>query len=211
VTGESVDWLDWARAAFGEALPEAMTYARLLTGPGIEWGLIGPAEAERLWERHIGNSLCVAPLVPEGAVVADLGSGAGLPGIPLALARPDVRVELVEPMQRRVDFLDLCVRELGLGDRVCVVRARAEEYTGPATVLTARAVARLDKLVRLVSGLVPPAVLLAIKGERAEAECAGAAPLLSARGLVAEVVRPVVAGRVVGSVVRVGAATENVG
>jgi len=211
VSSETVDWLDWARAAFGEALPGATAYAGLLAGPGMEWGLIGPAEAERLWERHIANSLCVAPLVPAGAVVADLGSGAGLPGIPLALARPDVRVELVEPMQRRVDFLDLCVRELGLRDRVEVVRARAEEYAGSATVLTARAVARLDKLVRLVSGLVPPAVLLAIKGERAEAECGAAASLLGARGLVAEVVRPVVAGRVVGSVVRVGAAEESMG
>jgi 16S rRNA (guanine527-N7)-methyltransferase len=158
------------------------------------------------------------PLIGADAMVADIGSGAGLPGIPLAIARPDLRIDLVEPMQRRVDFLSMCVERLDLGSHVRVVRGRVEEYEGHPQVVTCRAVASVARLVELVSGdaspvrgagqgahsLVPPAELLAIKGERAGEEVRAAKRDLQRRRLVAEVTRPEIDGKVVGTVVRVG-------
>ena len=181
----------------------AEEYAALLVGAGIIRGLIGPREAERIWERHIVNSLSVVPLVGDGCVVADIGSGAGLPGIVLAIARPDCQVELVESMRRRVDFLEWCVAELGLRHQVSVFHGRAEEYLGPADVLVCRAVAPVGELMGLVGHLVPPAEVLAIKGEKAAVEVAQASSKLEARGLRVEIRRPVLEGQAVGTVVRV--------
>jgi len=194
---------DVALAGFGAGLELAEQYAGLLVGEGIEWGLLGPREADRIWERHLVNSLAIMEWVAPGSRVVDVGTGAGLPGIPLAIARGDCRVTLVEPMERRVAFLELCVDRLGLGDRVEVVRARAEECRGKWDVVTCRAVAPVGRLVEWTGHLVPPGQLLAIKGERAGAEVAAAEKQLARRGLKAEVVRGAVGGTAVGTVVRV--------
>jgi 16S rRNA (guanine527-N7)-methyltransferase len=148
-------------------------------------GLIGPREVPRLWERHLLNSAAVAELVPRPCSLIDLGSGAGLPGIILALLLPDVRVTLLEPMLRRVTFLEECVRALGL-DNAVVVRGRAEELAGriSADVVTARAVAPLDRLAVLALGLARPGgIVLAIKGSRADQEVASARPVLRRLGI----------------------------
>ncbi len=166
-----------AARLFGDRLSLADAYAALLAGPGVVRGLIGPHEAERLWERHLLNSAAPAELIPENAEVLDLGSGAGLPGIPLALARPDLRFVLVEPMLRRTTFLDEAVAALGLGERVSVLRARGTELTRPlADVVVARAVAPLHRLAaEAVPLLRPGGLLLAWKGAGAADEVAAAA------------------------------------
>ncbi len=134
-------------------------------------GVIGPREADRIWDRHILNSLALADLIPVGATVVDVGSGAGLPGIPLAIARPDLSVTLLEPLLRRTTFLEPVVRELGLGDRVRVVRARAEDHHEQYDVVTARALAPLDRLIRWCRPLLKDGgTLLALKGRSAEDE-----------------------------------------
>lgn len=139
-------------------------------------GLIGPREVPRLWERHLLNSIALAELLPEGARLVDIGTGAGLPGLAVAIVRPDLRVDLVESLQRRTDFLAEVVAELELSDRVRVVRGRAEEgpvlaTAGGAGFVTARAVAPLDKLVRLSFPLLTRGgSLLAMKGSSAEDE-----------------------------------------
>jgi len=180
---------------FGPKLPEIVKYAQLLVGAGVERGLIGPAEAERIWDRHLLNCGVVAELVPatpsEPAEVADLGSGAGLPGLVLAILLPQVRVTLVEPMARRAAFLLEAMAELGLGN-VQVRRARAEELAGKirADVVTSRAVARLDRLAVLAVGLARPGgLVLAIKGAAARQELDRARPVLRRIGATgAEVV-----------------------
>ena len=140
-------------------------YADFLVGPGIERGLIGPREGERIWERHILNCLPITSLIPQNATVIDVGSGAGLPGIVLKLARPDLSVTLIEPLERRCDFL----RESGVD--VTIFRGRAEEFKGKADVVTARAVAPLPKLVAMTRHLIKPGgALLAMKGASAEKE-----------------------------------------
>jgi 16S rRNA (guanine527-N7)-methyltransferase len=173
-----------ARALFGPAIGLAERYAGLLAGPGVERGLIGPAEAARLWDRHLINCAVVAELVPRPATLIDLGSGAGLPGIVLAMLLPDVEITLLEPMARRVVFLDECVRELGLGN-VAVHRGRAEDVAGQfaADVVTARAVAPLDRLAGMALGLVRPGgLVLAIKGASAAQEVARATSVLRRLG-----------------------------
>lgn len=141
---------------------EILRYATLLITEGIERGLIGPQEGERIWERHIFNSLPVSTLIPKGASVIDIGSGAGLPGIPLALSRPDISVTLIEPLQRRVDFLTEAVSGLN----ITVLRGRAQDFRITADVVTARAVAPLEKLAKMTRHLIKKGgVLLAIKGE----------------------------------------------
>jgi 16S rRNA (guanine527-N7)-methyltransferase len=171
-----------AGSVFGPAVDAAVEYARLLATEGTVRGLIGPREVTRLWERHLLNSAAIESLVPVGARVVDVGSGAGLPGIPLALARPDLTVTLLEPLARRVAFLTECVRRLGL-ERVTVVRGRAEEgpirrQLGGADVVTARAVAPLDKLAGWCLPLLRPGgLLLAMKGSTAAAELAATGPL----------------------------------
>ena len=170
-----------AAQIFGPAMAAAERYARLLAGPAVSRGLIGPREVPRLWERHLLNSAAVAELVPHPCSLVDLGSGAGLPGIVLALLLPDVAVTLLEPMLRRVTFLEECVHALGL-QNAQVRRGRAEELAGQlsADVVTARAVAPLDRLAPLALGLVRPGgTVLAIKGANARQEVAAARRSLS--------------------------------
>lgn len=172
-----------AASVFGDRLEAAFRYADLLASVAVERGLIGPREVDRLWERHLLNSAVLAELIPEGARVADLGSGAGLPGIPLALVRPDLTVDLVEPMARRTTFLTEVVAELGL-TAVHIVRARAEGLAaGAYDVVTARALAPLDRL----AAMALPAVrqggrLLALKGASAAVEVAAAGEAITAAG-----------------------------
>jgi 16S rRNA (guanine527-N7)-methyltransferase len=184
-----------AAEVFGSATPLAGRYAELLVGPGVERGLLGPREAAVIWSRHLLNCAALAPLLPAGAAAIDLGSGAGLPGIPLAIARPDLTVTLVEPMARRCVFLEEAVAALGLA-RVDVQRARAEELAGRRTadVVLARAVAPLARLVPLALPLLRAGgELLAIKGRSAAAELDAAASELArldARGEIMAVATP---------------------
>lgn len=163
-----------AEVVFGDRVGLAHRYADLLAGPGVERGLIGPREVERLWDRHILNSAAVAELIQPGERIVDIGSGAGLPGLPIAIARPDVRVALVEPMLRRTEFLEEVVAALALP--VEIIRGRAEEPDvrtrgGGADVVVSRAVASLEKLTRWSLPLLRPGGrMLAMKGERAEEE-----------------------------------------
>ena len=150
--------------------------------------MIGPREVPRLWDRHILNSAVVADLIPEGDSVVDVGSGAGLPGIPLAIVRPDLQVTLLEPLLRRSDFLREAVNVLELGDRVQVVRSRAEDHDGRYGTCTARAVAPLSRLAPWCLPLLRPGgQLLAMKGASAEAEIADARPAL--RGTTVDIVK----------------------
>jgi len=154
---------------FPEREVEALAYAEFLKSAGIERGLIGPREADRIWERHILNCVPVSTLMKEGASVLDIGSGAGLPGVVIALARPDLKVSLLEPLQRRVNFLEEAVAGLG----VEVLRGKAEGLKGQYDYVTARAVAPLAKLWEISKHLIKPGgSLLAMKGEAASAEAA---------------------------------------
>lgn len=159
-------------------------YAAVLAGAGVERGLLGPREAQRVWSRHVANSAVLEELVPAGVRVVDVGSGAGLPGIPLALVRPDLGVLLLEPLLRRATFLTAVVAQLGLADRVEVRRTRAEDVSGPvADIVTARAVAPLERLAGWVLPLVPVGgILLALKGSTAGDEVAAATPALRRLG-----------------------------
>jgi 16S rRNA (guanine527-N7)-methyltransferase len=180
-----------AEQVFGDALPLAVDYVARLASDGVTRGLIGPREVSRLWERHVLNSAAVAEAVPAGARVVDVGSGAGLPGVPLGLARPDVTLTLVEPMARRVEFLDEVVAGIatpaGLPWRV--VRGRAEDRgvataVGAVEVVTARAVAPLPRLVGWCRGLMRPGTqLVALVGSRALQELPGLVPELEAAGM----------------------------
>lgn len=160
-----------AAQIFGDRIGLAREFARQLELHGEERGLIGPLELERLWTRHIINSALVAPLLRPGRV-GDVGSGAGLPGVVLAIARPDVHFVLIEPMERRVEWLREMVTVLGL-DNVEVVRARAEEAhdVRPLDQVTARAVSSLSKLIPIVAPLVRSGgEVLFLKGERVAQE-----------------------------------------
>ena len=164
-------------------------YRDILASRGIEWGLLGPREVPRLWERHILNSAAIAELVPDRVSVADIGSGAGLPGIPVAVLRPDLTVDLVESLLRRSTFLTHTVEELGITSRVGVVRARAEDLARRYDVLLSRALAPLDRLARWCQPLLADGgTILAIKGSSAEQEIAEHAGLLRRSRLTAEVV-----------------------
>jgi 16S rRNA (guanine527-N7)-methyltransferase len=165
---------DVAALIFGDRIGLAVRYAELLATAGVEWGLLGPHEAQRLWERHLLNCAVVAELVESGERVVDIGSGAGLPGLPMVIAKPGLRVVLVESLLRRAEFLRMVIAELGLD--VEVVRGRAEDAevrrsAGSSDAVTSRAVASLDKLTRWSLPLLRPGGrLLAIKGERAPGE-----------------------------------------
>jgi 16S rRNA (guanine527-N7)-methyltransferase len=151
--------------------------------------LIGPREADRLWDRHILNSVAMSDLVPDGSSLVDVGSGAGLPGIPLAIRRPDLRVTLLEPLLRRATFLSEAVTELGLDDRVRVVRARAEDHDEQYDVVTARAVAPLPRLLTWCLPLMGASgELLALKGSSAASEIDQSRSLLAKRRLDADVI-----------------------
>lgn len=158
-------------ARYPDAAEGLSAYVDLLAGDGVVRGLIGPRETGRLWSRHVANCAVLEELVPAGASVADVGSGAGLPGLPLALVRPDLQVLLVEPLLRRATFLHEAIEALGLGGRVEVLRGRAEEQKLSVDVVTARAVAPLDRLAGWTLPLARvEGVLLALKGEGAAEE-----------------------------------------
>ncbi|MEP7019734.1 MAG: 16S rRNA (guanine(527)-N(7))-methyltransferase RsmG [Pseudonocardiales bacterium] len=165
-----------ASVVFGDRLELAREFTRLLASDAITRGLIGPREVPRLWDRHLLNCAVVAELLPPDAHVVDVGSGAGLPGVVLAIRRADLRVDLVEPLQRRAVFLDEVVQRLGLAGAVTVIRGRAEERAvltavAPVEWVTARAVAPLDRLVRwCLPMLQPGGTLLALKGASASTE-----------------------------------------
>lgn len=167
VSRETPSVPDGARGVFAsDRLDLAVRYTELLASEGVVRGLIGPREAPRLWDRHILNSAVLSEAVPESATVCDIGTGAGLPGLVVAIARPDVRMTLVEPLLRRTAFLDEVVAELGL-DHVTVLRGRAEDLHGSATfdVVTSRAVAPLERLLGWSMPLVAPTgSLVAMKG-----------------------------------------------
>lgn len=183
-----------AASVFGPRLDVAVRYAELLRGPGVVRGLIGPREADRLWDRHLLNCAVLGEVVPSGSSVLDVGSGAGLPGLPLAIARPDLTVTLLEPMARRIAFLHETVAGLGLTG-VRVVRGRAEDGAvrrtlGRFPVVTARAVAPLGRLAGWCLPLLAPGgQLLALKGSSAEAELAAAGGELQAADVQASVLR----------------------
>jgi 16S rRNA (guanine527-N7)-methyltransferase len=197
-----------ASELFGEALDQARRYAELLATDGVARGLIGPRETERLWDRHLLNCAVVSELLPERGLLVDIGSGAGLPGVVLAMLRPSLQVILLEPLLRRSVFLEECVAELGLPNAT-VVRARAEEKSAAhikADIATARAVAPLDRLAGWAARLLRPGgELLAIKGQSAEEEIAAARPVLSRLGARSAEVLQVGQGRVINAttVVRV--------
>lgn len=174
-----------ARGVFGpDRIGLAEQYAALLATEGVLRGLIGPREAPRLWDRHLLNCGVLSEAIPQDVSVCDIGSGAGLPGLVLAIARPDLRITLVEPLLRRTTFLDEVVEELGLLG-VRVVRGRAEEVREPHAfdVVTSRAVAPLDRLLRWSMPLVAPSgALVAMKGSSVAAEIEEAGPTLRALG-----------------------------
>lgn len=177
-------------AAAAEANPTLHAYAELLSTVGAERGLIGPREVERIWDRHILNCAVVTDpelqLVPNGASVTDVGSGAGLPGLVWAIVRPDLQIVMVEPLLRRATFLTEAVEQLGLTDRVTVLRARAEDLAESwpgSDVVTARAVAPLAKLLGWTMPLVKPGgALIALKGATAADEVVAAQPELERLG-----------------------------
>lgn len=170
-----------AEPLFGAELGRAVAYAGILATRGVDWGVIGPREVPRLWDRHLMNCAVVADLVDSGAgTLADIGSGAGLPGVVLALLLPAVQVTLIEPLERRARFLTECVTELELTN-ASVLRGRAEDVAGQvaADVVTARAVAPLDRLVPLTVGVARKrGMILAIKGSGAAEELERARPVL---------------------------------
>ena len=189
-----------AIAEFGDSLAKAQRYVELLATDGMTRGLIGPRETARLWDRHLLNCALVAELVPDEGELVDIGSGAGLPGVVLAMLRPRLHVVLLEPLLRRSVFLEECVSALDLPNAT-VLRARAEEKAASrisADVATARAVAPLDRLVGWAAGLLRPGgQLLAIKGQSAAAELEAAGPVLSALGVRSAEVLQAGHGRVV--------------
>ena len=175
------------KEVFGGAASVIKRYVDILSTDGVVRGLIGPRETDRLWDRHVLNSVAISGLISGHAEVVDVGSGAGLPGVPLAVLRPDLRVTLLEPLLRRVTFLNETVTALDLADRVRVVRGRAEEHDEQYDVVAARAVAPLDRLVQWCAPLRRPGgVILALKGRSAAEEVAEAGPALAATGLTAE-------------------------
>jgi 16S rRNA (guanine527-N7)-methyltransferase len=189
-----------AIAEFGDSLAKAQRYVELLATDAVTRGLIGPRETARLWDRHLLNCALMAELVPDQGELVDIGSGAGLPGVVLAMLRPRLHVVLLEPLLRRSVFLEECVSALDLPNAT-VVRARAEEKAASrisADVATARAVAPLDRLVGWAAGLLRPGgQLLAIKGQSAAAELEAAGPVLSALGVRSAEVLQAGHGRVV--------------
>lgn len=193
---------------FGPTLGRVQRYAELLTGMGVKEGNLGPREVPRLWQRHLMNCGALAPAIEPAARVADVGSGAGLPGLVLALQRPDAHITLIEPTLRRVSFLSEAIAVLKL-DNVVVRRARAEDLAdeGRFDVVTARAVAPLSQLLRWAWPLVGQAgAMLAIKGATAPQEVDDAARVLTEWHATARVERygvglvevPVTVVRVVG-------------
>jgi 16S rRNA (guanine527-N7)-methyltransferase len=179
-----------ARELYDAQFPSLNRYVDILRSAGVEWGLLGPREADRLWDRHILNSAALNGMIAPGRTVADVGSGAGLPGIPLALLRPDLQLTLIEPLLRRSTFLTQTVDALGIGARVQVIRSRAEDHHQTYDVVVARALAPLGRLIGWCNPLrAPDGVILALKGSSAADEVVAAGAELSAAHLNAEVVK----------------------
>jgi 16S rRNA (guanine527-N7)-methyltransferase len=169
--------------AYPDSLPLLESYHHWLATAGIERGLIGPREVERLWDRHIANCAVVEELIPTDSLVYDVGSGAGLPGLVLSIVRPDLKVGLIEPLLRRANFLTEVIGDLGLTDRVSVYRDRAEQVKlAKADVVTARAVAPLSKLLQWTLPLTRAGgLILAMKGTSAQDEILEAHSILKGR------------------------------
>jgi len=169
--------------SYPDAMPLLESYHHWLATAGIERGLIGPREVERLWDRHIANCAVVEELIPAGSLVYDVGSGAGLPGLVLSIVRPDLRVGLIEPLLRRANFLTEVINDLALSDRVSVYRDRAEQVKlSKADVVTARAVAPLSKLLQWTLPLTRTGgLILAMKGTAAQDEIVEAKSVLNGR------------------------------
>ncbi|WP_428831013.1 16S rRNA (guanine(527)-N(7))-methyltransferase RsmG [Arthrobacter parietis] len=173
-----------ARTIFGDDLPLAERFVHHLATSGIERGLLGPRELPRLWDRHVLNCAVVGELIPEASRVADVGSGAGLPGLALAIARPDAAFLLIEPLERRVNWLREVTEDLGLKN-VEIFRGRAEQAIGKSDVdvVTARAVSALSGLASLTMPLLKgPGEVLAIKGRSAGEEVEKAAKIIRRLG-----------------------------
>lgn len=180
----SGDALEAAQKVFGDHLPVAQRYVQHLATSGIERGLIGPREVPRLWERHVLNCAVVQELIEHGATVADVGSGAGLPGLCLAIARPDLSLTLIEPLERRVIWLTEVVEDLGL-ENVDIMRSRAEQAVGyvEADYVTARAVSALVGLLDITLPILRgTGQLLALKGRTATEEITKAKKKLNKYG-----------------------------
>ena len=175
-----------AAAVFGDRMPAARQFVEILADTGVSHGLIGPREVPRLWERHVLNCAVIEDAFPQGAKLIDVGSGAGLPGVALAIARSDLDIHLVEPMQRRTEWLTATVTDLGL-ENVTVHRGRAEEFVGvlSAPWVTARAVARIAKLARWCVPLLDGrGSVIARKGRSAQEELDADRRELNKLGLV---------------------------
>ena len=180
--------MDAAREVYGDQFPAINRYVDILASTAVEWGLLGPRESDRMWDRHILNCAALSSLIATDSRVADVGSGAGLPGIPLALLRPDLRVTLIEPLLRRSTFLGQTVQDLGVGNRVQVIRSRAEDHHQTYEFVVARALAPLDRLIGWCNPLrTRGGVILALKGESAPDEVTAARPQLEAAQLTAEI------------------------
>jgi 16S rRNA (guanine527-N7)-methyltransferase len=177
-----------ARQLYSDQFALINRYVDILASMAIAWGLLGPREADRLWDRHILNSAALGGLIPADNAVVDVGSGAGLPGIPLAILRPDLRMTLIEPLLRRFTFLTQTVEELGITDHVTVVRSRAEDHRQSYDVVVARALAPLVGLIGWCNPLrALDGVILALKGTSANDEIMAANRELAAVQLDAEV------------------------
>ncbi len=182
-----------AAGVFGPRLALAERYVARLADTGISHGLIGPREAPRLWDRHVLNCAVVEVVIQDGASVIDIGSGAGLPGLVLAIVRPDLRLHLIEPLARRTAWLESTVEALGL-DNVTVHRARAEAVVGElvADCVTARAVTALPRLIELAFPLLRPGgSLVALKGASAAAELTESGAILRRYAVASAAVREV--------------------
>jgi 16S rRNA (guanine527-N7)-methyltransferase len=182
-----------AQERWPAAFDQLKRYHHWLCIAGVERGLVGPREIDRMWERHINNSAVLEELVPHDVSVIDVGSGAGLPGIPLAIVRPDLKITLLEPLARRVDYLNEVIEDLGLSDRVEVVRGRAEDPIAKnlsADVVTGRAVASLGKLIAWCWPLVKAGgQILMIKGQSAAEEIEESASVLRRKKLAVTVLQ----------------------
>jgi 16S rRNA (guanine527-N7)-methyltransferase len=165
--------------ALGPGFTQLSKFADILAQDGVRLGLIGPREVERIWDRHILNCAALTELIDDGQSIIDIGSGAGLPGIVLAILKPNSKVTLIEPMQRRTDFLTQAKTDLGLTN-VEIIRGRAEGQKVTAQIVTSRAVAPLDKLLAWSWPLVENGgKVLAIKGEKAQEELENAQKVIS--------------------------------
>ena len=181
-------FVEIAREVYGAEFPLINRYVDILGSTATDWGLLGPREAERLWDRHILNSAALSGLIGADSAVADVGSGAGLPGIPLAILRRDLSMTLIEPLLRRYTFLTQTVEELQISNRVEIIRSRAEDHQHTYDVVVVRALAPLDRLVGWCNPLrAPGGLILTLKGASAADEIALASRQLETAQLQAEV------------------------